>query len=97
MAEFTVRVWRRKQHLLRPLHVKEGDLEEDVVSVEAPDRDSALRQVLRAEYDESDGKRFRAYAQIDTASGGHVGLGDLGIMRHRDEIAKKAFIEKHCD
>jgi hypothetical protein len=97
MAEFKVRVWRREQRFLRPNHVKTDDLEEDEVSVEAPDRDSAMRQVLRAEYDESGGKRFRAYVQIDNPDGGHVGIGDLGIMRHRDEIAKKAFIEKRCD
>lgn len=82
MAEFKVRIWRRTEPRVGDKTRIVG-LEHDEVSVEAPNRDSALNQVMDAE--RSCGKRIRLYVRIDTPNGGHYGIGDYTLI----ELANK--------
>lgn len=93
MAEYKVKVWRRKRSRIRPLHVKEKDVETDEVSVEADDERSALDQVLRAEYEENSSKRLGVLVQVET-SNGMRGFGDYGLMRYVGEEERKKWIQE---
>lgn len=83
MAEYTVRVMRRKAPLLGDKK-RVRNLEHDEVTVEADDENSALDKVIKAEYAEG-GKRLRVYVEVDMASGGSRGFGDYALMNVRDE------------
>lgn len=78
MAEYAVRIWRRTEPLLGS-RARIKNLERDEVSVEAPNPDSALGRVYRAECAEY-GKRVRICVRVDTPEGDSYGLGDLVLI-----------------
>lgn len=92
MAEYTVRVMRRKAPLLGDKkRIKE--LEHDEVTVEAADENSALDKVIAAEYAEG-GRRLRVYVEVDMATGGSRGFGDYALMQVRDEERQRELDDK---
>lgn len=91
MAEYKVRIWRRREPLLGPKNTL-GKIERDEVSVEASSADRALRDVLNAEYAEG-GKRLRVYVRIDSPNGtGHYGEGDYTLcnVAYEDDEERRA-------
>jgi hypothetical protein len=95
MAKYTVRVMRRRMPLLGN-KMKIKDLEHDEVTVEAPDENSALDKVVKAEYAEGD-KRLRVYVEIRRDNGTGKGFGDYALMKLRDEERHEELIAEWTD
>lgn len=77
MAEYKVQIWRRTEPRVGD-RTQIKNLERDEVALEAPDHDSALNQVFRAECAEHD-KRVRIYVMTRTPERCLYGLGDFTL------------------